>query len=107
MLIKELTWQGMEAWPPQWSNSSHSINENAVLTDARPIIGTDLLRIDVDHNGIPYLGLLFVEKEVRSFLHRKLKENLGRRLVEIADLELDLELGAGDIKARAKQETGP
>jgi hypothetical protein len=91
MLIRELKWQGIGAWPPQWADSSHSINENAVLNDARPIVGTDLLRIDVDHNGIPHLGVMFAGREVRESLYRKLKENLGRRLAEVADLEIDLD----------------
>jgi hypothetical protein len=51
----------------------------------------DLCRIDVEHHGIPHLGVMLVDKQMRETLYHKLKENLGRRLVEIADLEIDLD----------------
>jgi hypothetical protein len=101
MLIKELKWQGIGAWPPQWADSSHIINENAILSNVRPIVGTDLLRIDVEHNGIPHLGVMFADREVRETLCRRLKENLGRRLAEVADLEIDLDQEVSDLPARA------
>jgi len=90
MQIREMVWMGLKAWPPQWSNSSQAINPQAVLMDVKVIVGTDLLRIDVAHNGIPHLGIMFVEKEVRPSLYIKLKENIGRQLAEIADLEIEI-----------------
>ncbi len=89
MRIREITRMGTPVWPPQWSNSSHSVIQNAVLDDVKLIIGTELVRIDVVHQGIPHLGLMFVDRELRPLLYGKLKENLGRCLTEIADLEIE------------------
>lgn len=97
MRIREITWRGAQAWPPIWSNSTHSFIENAVLNDVRLIVGTEFVRIDADHHGIPHLGLMFVDREMKESLYRKLKENLGRPLAEIADLELELEGGSGEF----------
>ncbi len=94
MLIREITWRGARAWPPIWSNSVHAIIENAILNDVKLIVGTEVVRIDADQHGIPHLGLMFVDREMKESLYRKLKENLGRRLAEIADLEIELELGS-------------
>ncbi len=101
MRIRELKWMGVQAWPPDWSDSSHSINETAVLKNVKLIVGTDLCRIDVDHNGIPHLGVMLVDEEHRHSLYRKLKENLGRRLAEIADLEIEPDQEGRDFRTPA------
>ena len=89
MRIKEMTCMGVQVWPPQWSNSSPEINEKGILKDVRAVLGTDLIRIDVEHNWIPYLGIILVEKEVRKSLYHKLKQNVGKQLAEIADLKIE------------------
>ncbi len=91
MRIREMTHMGRQVWPPQWSSSSQPINEEAVLKGVKVIIGTDLLRIDIDHNGMPHLGIMAAEQEIRDSLYHKLKENVGRQLTEIADLEIDID----------------
>ena len=100
MRIREMQWMGGPIWPPQWADSSHPINETAVLKGVKLIIGTDLCRIDVDHNGIPHLGIMFSDKDLREPLYYKLKENLGRRLAEIADLEIELDQRENNLRAR-------
>jgi hypothetical protein len=100
MRIREMKWMGVPAWPPQWSDSSHPIDETAVLKGVKLIIATDLCRIDVDYNGIPHLGVMFSDKELRESLYHKLKENLGRQLTEIADLEIELDQGKSQSPAR-------
>ena len=90
MRIREMVWMGLKVWPPQWSNSGQAINPQAVLMDVKVVVGTDLLRIDVAHNGIPHLGLMYVGKEVRKPLYLKMKENIGKQLAEIADLEIEV-----------------
>jgi hypothetical protein len=97
--IREMKWTGGLAWPPQWADSSHPINETAVLKGVKLIIGTDLCRIDVDHNGIPHLGIMVSDKELREPLYCKLKENLGRQLAEIADLEIELDRAESNLRA--------
>jgi hypothetical protein len=99
MRLKEMRFMGLEVWPPQWSSSSHKIDDKAVLMDAKLLVGTDLLRVDVDQNGIPHLGVMLVEKEARASLYRQLKENIGRHLGELAELEIELEPEATDSHA--------
>lgn len=92
MRINTLMCMGLRVWPPQWTISSQSISEKAVVKDVKLIITTNLLRIDIEHNGIPNLGIISVEKEDLALLYHKLKENIGRPLAEIGDLELDPKL---------------
>ncbi len=99
MRIREMTHMGRQVWPPQWSSSSQPINEEAVLKGVKVIIGTDLLRVDIDHNGMPHLGIMAAEQEVRASLYLKLKENLGRQLIDIAELEIEIDR---EKPARAK-----
>ncbi len=92
MRINTMMCMGLRVWPPKWMISSQAVSEKAVLKDVKIIVATDLLRIDVEHNMIPSLGIILVEKEVRESLYQRLKENIGRSLVEIGDLEIDSQL---------------
>ncbi len=94
MRLTEMTFMGLPIWPPQWSSSSHRINDRAVLQDVRVIVGTELLRIDIDQNGIPHMGVMFVAKTERPALLQQLKEHLGRSLSEIAAIEINTDLVA-------------
>ncbi len=98
MRIREMARLG--AWPPQWWASCHTINDSAILIGVRPIFGTDLLRIDVDHNCMPYLGTILVERELRQALYEILQENVGRPLGDIAELEM----ASGPAEAGARME---
>ncbi len=89
MRINTLMCMGLRVWPPQWTMSSQSVSDQAVLKDVKLIIMTNLLRIDVEQNGVPNLGIISVEKEIIEPLYHKLKENVGRPLAEIGDLEID------------------
>jgi hypothetical protein len=90
MRVREIKYRGRQVWPPQWSNSNPEINEKGVLKGVKLVFGTDLLRIDVEHNRIPYLAIILVEKEVCKAFYRKLKQNVGKLLGEIADLEIEI-----------------
>jgi len=90
MRVREIKYMGRQVWPPKWSNSHPEINEKGVLKGVKLIFGTDLLRIDVEHNWIPYLAIILVEKEVLKAFYRKLKHNVGKQLAEIADLEIEI-----------------
>lgn len=91
MRIREMRYLGVHIWPPHWSCSKLAIKENAILKDVKAILGTDLLRIDVEHNGIPHLGIMIVEKEARESLYHKLRESVGRQVAEIPDLEIEID----------------
>ena len=91
MRLREMTSKGLRIWPPQWSSSSHPIDEKAVLRNVKIIVGTSLMRIDIDHNGITHLGIMSVEKGVSESLYQRLKENVGKPLSVIADLEIAID----------------
>ena len=99
MRIREMSWMGLKVWPPQWSDSSQEINNEAVLQDVEFIVGTDLFRIDVGHDGKAHPGIIFVEKDVRAIFYSTLKENIGRKLVEIGDLEIEIDQEVADARA--------
>jgi hypothetical protein len=89
MQINTLRCMGLRVWPPKLVISSQSMSDIAVLMDVRVIIATDLLRVDVEHNMIPDFGIILVEKGDRESLYHKLKENIGRSLADIGELEMD------------------
>ena len=91
MRINTMTCMGLQVWPPKLVISSQSMSDIAVLMDVRLITATDLLRVDVEHNMIPDFGLILVEKGCREAIYQKLKENIGRSLADIGELELDFE----------------
>lgn len=92
MRINTLMCMGLRVWPPQWTISSQSVSDKAVLKGVKFIVATNFLRIDVEHNMIPNFGIILVEKDVRGPLFHRLKENIGRPLAEIGDLEIDYKL---------------
>lgn len=83
---------GLRVWPPKWV-FSQLISDKAVLRGVKIIVATNLLRVDVEHNMIPDLGIILVEQGNRESLYQKLKENIGRSLAEIGELEIDFEHG--------------
>jgi len=99
MRIREMIWMGLKVWPPQWSDPRQEISNEAVLRDVKFIVGTDLFRIDVDHDGKAHPGIIFVEKDVRATFYYKLKENIGGKLVEIGDLEIEIDQEVADARA--------
>lgn len=100
MRINTMMCMGLRVWPPKLVISSQSLSDKAVLMDVKTIVATDLLRIDVEHNMIPDLGLVLVEKGDRESFFLKLKENIGRSLADIGELEID-------SKPEQEEEEGP
>jgi hypothetical protein len=91
MRIGEMKSRGLQIWPPRWSDHGQTVNDEAIFKDVKAIIGTDLFRIDIEYRGIPYLGIMPVEREICEILYHKLKENVGRQLAAIAELEIETE----------------
>ncbi len=89
MRINTMMCMGLRVWPPKLLISSQSHSDKAVLMDVKTIVATDLLRVDVEHNMIPDLGIILVEEGDRKSLYLKLKENIGRSLADIGELEID------------------
>lgn len=90
MRLNTMMCMGLRVWPPKLAISSQSMSDKAVLRDVKVIVATNLLRVDVEHNMIPDLGIILVEKGDRESLFHKLKENIGRSLADIGELEMDL-----------------
>jgi hypothetical protein len=89
MRIGEMKSRGLQIWPPRWSDHGQTVNDEAIFKDVKAIIGTDLFRIDIEYRGIPYLGIMPVEREICEILYHKLKENVGRLVAAIAELEIE------------------
>jgi hypothetical protein len=90
MRINTIESRGLRVWPPK-GVFSQSINDKAVLTGVKIIVATNFLRVDFEHNMIPDLGMIVMEMGDLKSLYRKLKENIGRSLAEIGELDIDFE----------------
>jgi len=60
-----------------------------VLRNVEVIPDTDFLIIDVQCMRKIHIGVILTGDEILHALFRKLKENIGRPLAEIADLEIN------------------
>jgi hypothetical protein len=90
MRIRELTWRGLLIWPPQWAEEGSGIAEQGVLEGAEIIPLTDLIKIDASCAGTIISGLIFSTEEYQGSLYYKLKENIGKPLEEVGNLEVYL-----------------
>jgi hypothetical protein len=96
MQIRELRCRGFPCWPPEWVEEPGGTKghyEEGILKDVNPILGTALLKIIVEHEGGSSRGLVLLEKKLLMPLYHKLKENVGKPINEIGNLEIKL---AGD-----------
>ncbi len=89
MRIRQLRGQGFPCWPPVWVGEDPFDGEEAVLQGVEWIAGTTLLKISAEHGAGNQTGLLIFEKELLYLVYQKLKENIGRPLTEVGDLEIE------------------
>jgi hypothetical protein len=93
MQIRCLTWKGVSMWPPEWWISDHGAGEEGFLAEVqfRKHRTPECIYVAVNHRGEIRKGIIVLEDPAHlDILYRKLKENLGRPLTEIGDLEIDL-----------------
>jgi hypothetical protein len=88
MLIKELRWNGLLIWPPQWSEELPKAMEHGSLKSAEILPLTDLIKIDATFAEITISGLMFNHEEYQGSLFRTLKENIGKPLEEVGNREV-------------------
>jgi hypothetical protein len=88
MLIKELTWNGLLIWPPNWVEESPDLIEHGTLKGAEILPLTDLIKIDAAYAGNSISGLIFSNEEYQGSLYRKLKDNVGKPLEEVGNMEV-------------------
>jgi len=95
MRIRDLQWKGIPVWPPEWWISDEKAGEAGDLKNVQlrydqtpPCIAVVASHLDVSRNGVILLEDL-IDLEI---LYQKLKDNLGRPLAEIGDLDIDFSL---------------
>jgi hypothetical protein len=95
MRIRDLQWKGIPAWPPEWWISDESAGETGYLKNAQlrydqtpPCIAVVASHLDNSRNGV----ILLEDQGHLEILCQKLKENLGKPLAEIGDMDIDLAL---------------
>jgi hypothetical protein len=111
MRIRDLEWKGMPAWPPEWWISDEGVGEEGFLKkvqlryDQRPAC----ISVLATHRGDDRNGIIILEDPFHlEILHNKLKENIGRPLAEIGDLDIDFSLyipkkGLKQVRPQADQ----
>jgi hypothetical protein len=95
MHIRNLTWNQLRMWPPEFGLSNQVIGEKGILSGVR-------MRHDLKINVIivtaTYLdeekkGIVILEDPIHlKILCYKLKKNIGKLLKEIGDMEIDFGL---------------
>jgi hypothetical protein len=90
MRIRQLRWRGFAIWPPEWPGIRRP-DENGLLQDVQIVMGAELLRIAVAHDGRITYGLLPCEPKPIASLYHIIKKHIGRPLTEIGDLEIDFD----------------
>jgi len=88
MLIKELTWNGLLIWPPHWAEKSHEVIAHGLLKNADILPITNLIKIDAAHARTMISGLICSSEEYQGSLYHKLKENIGKPLEEVGNMEV-------------------
>jgi hypothetical protein len=89
MLIRNLEWNGLLIWPPHWTEEIPTITERGILTNVEILPLTDLIKIDAAYAGMSLSGLIFSREEYQGSLYRTLKENIGKPLEEVANIEVN------------------
>jgi hypothetical protein len=92
MRIRDLKWRGIPAWPPEWWISDEGAGEEGVLENVqlRNYLIPSCVLIKASHLGYDRTGIIVLEDSAHlKILSNKLKENIGKPLTEIGDLEID------------------
>lgn len=92
MRIRDLKWRSLAIWPPEWSFADEGAGEVGVLVNVKLCKGLkpEYIYIEAEHAGDTLKGITLLEDSSRlELLCRKLRENLGKPLVEIGDLEIN------------------
>ena len=79
-------------WPPEWGISNHGVGEEGVLANVQ--LRNDLTPACIfavaNYLGDIRKGIIILEELAPlGLLYHKLKQNIGKPLTEIGDLEID------------------
>ena len=92
MLIRNLVWRGIPMWPPEWWTSDAGAGEEGILEDVQfyQDLKMECVQVVASHLGSIRKGAIFLENAAHlKALYYKLKENRGKSLTMIGDMELD------------------
>jgi hypothetical protein len=92
MRIRDLQWKGVSMWPPEWWVSDEGAGEEGFLKSVQFRNDQILQCISVvaSHLGNNRNGIIILEDPTHlETLCQKLKENIGKPLKEIGDLNID------------------
>ncbi len=92
MQIRSLNWSGIPVWPPEWLISDQGLGEEGILQDVqlRKDLSPGFIGLTVNHLDDSRFWVIMLENPAHlEILYQKLKENLGKPLTEIGDLEID------------------
>ena len=82
----------MPMWPPEWGILDQGVGEEGVLANVqfRSDLTPACIFVVANYHGDIRKGIIILE-ELGSLgiLYQKLKENIGKPLTEIGDLEID------------------
>jgi len=92
MRIRDLQWKGIPMWPPEWWISDEGAGEEGFLKNVqfRNDQTPACISVVATHLGNDRNGIIILEDPLHlETLCSKLKENIGRPLSQIGDLEIE------------------
>jgi hypothetical protein len=96
MRIRDLNWKGEAVWPPEWWPPDRAVisSKNGLLKEVGiQDSGRQYIQVEIETPKGPLWGVILLEDPGHiQILCQKLKENMGRTVTEIGELEIDLSL---------------
>jgi hypothetical protein len=93
MRLRELKWQELPVWPPQWAVTDEGAGETGVLmkVNIRKDRLLEYLYIEADDAGHKLRGIITLgtPRHLKS-LFRTISQYIGKPLTEIGDIEVRL-----------------
>jgi hypothetical protein len=93
MKIRSLKWREVPMWPPEWMFPDEGVGDEGVLEDVQFHVDAKrgLISVEVNHLGDSRKGIIILEDPSHlKILYYILRENIGKQLKEVGDLEIDL-----------------
>ncbi len=95
MKVKDLRWQEMFVWPPEWDKRLENHAEEWILTEVslHKDQDTPYIHIEAKYKNEVQEGVLHLEPhEHLDVLYQVLKENIGKTLAKIGDIKISFNL---------------
>ncbi len=89
MLINKMEWNGIRIWPPHWTEEIPDVVDRGIIKNVEILPLTDLIKIDTIYAGTILSGLIISREEYQWPLYRKLKENIGKPLEAVGNIEVN------------------